>query len=244
MLDTACHLALLLGFGAHAVVPWRLARGPARGQEAWRRGATPLLLAAVLATVAQVAAHPDRAVAVGLLALPWGNYPAQVLSVVTVALLATDLLLAAAGPRLEAAGWRLAAALGAAAALAASWLAELLRIGAGPAGPTSLVAAATACHLLMALGCGELLAPGQPRWAPAAGVAAAAYPFCLHPALRLRLWQGGDVLTLAAAALLLGACRWLPRRLVRPALGAGAVLAALALARAADLSEALSALLL
>jgi hypothetical protein len=239
LLLTASVLALnLVVLGAHAIVPFRLATAEPARQRLWALGAPAALLAAFLATLTAIGRRPDEAVAWGL-TLPWhGSLPARLIAIVLVALLLADLVAAVGWHRLEPGGWRLVGTLGALAVLAHALGAELLRIGWGPA-PVALAAllAAAALRAPLALAAGELVA-GAPRlWTPLAAPALVA---------AARLWPGelraalaADRPTLAAAALLLLAARFVPPRLRRAAGFAGVALAVLFLARAAEVSRVL-----
>jgi hypothetical protein len=145
-----------------------------------------------------------------------------------------------AGDRLLGAGYLLTAALGLAACAAAAWTGELLRAGEGPPSSQGRLALLAACRLALALAGGELLAPGRPLWAVAGGIALLAYLPLLPDELRHVLWSQGLPLTCGAGALLLLLARWLPRALRRPALAAGLLLGAVALAQAGRVSQALA----
>jgi hypothetical protein len=241
-LDPFVAYAGLVAWGSHAVVPWRLARGPAARQHAWRLAAPLLLAAGVLAFALDVGLHADRAVAAGLGRLPAGSRLGLELAGCALALAAGDVAIFAARARLEAAAWRLAAGLALPALVVVTWAAELLRAGEGPLAAPPAALAAVACRALAALAAAELLAPGPPRWAPFAPLALGGYLLALPPLLTRALESQGDLLTLAAAALLLGTARWLPGRWRSIALAAGGLLAGLFFARAAALSEVLSVL--
>ena len=88
-------------------------------------------------------------------------------------------LLATGWRSLEPAGWRLAAAFGAALLLAATWAAELLRTGEGPASAPAVFLALVLLRALVALGAAEALAPGRPLLAVAAGLALPLYALLL-----------------------------------------------------------------
>lgn len=238
-LDPWLAVVELVAWGAHVVVPWGLAGGPEEGRRRWRLAALLLLAAGLLAFALQVALHPDRAVAAGLVELPLGGPLARGLTLTVGLLAAADAVVVMAGPRLEVAGWRLAALLALPALAAVVWTAELLRISAGPSVRPGLAVAAAVCRGAVALGAGEALLPRRPRAAPLALPALVAYFLLLPSSLAGLLRQQGDLLTLAAAALLMGSARWLPVRLRRPALAAGALLAGLLFARAAALPDAL-----
>jgi hypothetical protein len=241
VLDALLLAVVLAGWGAQAVVPWRLARldrdaGPRR---LWGYAALPLLLAAGMAALLAVRRYPDAALAAGLFPLTAAT-PGRLLAVLFPSLFAVAAVTALGRTRLEAAAWRIAAACGLLFLAAACLAGELLRTGEGPTSPPAALLAAAACRLLVALAAGELLAPGRPLLALLGGGALALYPFALPPELAHALWRGGHGFTLAAAALLLGGARWLPARLRRPAEAGGILLAALFLVQAAALSQELA----
>lgn len=233
---TALVLALNLAvFGSHAVAPWRLAGADSPRRRLWALAAPAALLGACVATIARVAWRPDDAIAWGL-THPWeGSLAARWIAVSLAALILADLVVAVGWKRLEPAGWRVLGALGALGAIAHALGSELLRIGWGPApAATWPLLAAAALRVPLALAAGELVA-GTPRlWTPLAGpalvAAARLWPAELRAALAL------DRLTLAAAAVLLLASRFLPLRQRRAAGAAGLLLAILFLSRAAEVS--------
>jgi hypothetical protein len=113
-----------------------------------------------------------------------------------------------------------------------------MRVGEGPpSAPIPLVLLAI-LRLLLALGAAEVLAPGRPALAPVAGLALPLYVLLLPAGVAELVWRG-HALTLAAAAALFLASRWLPATLRRPALAGAALLAGLLLAATADLSQGL-----
>jgi len=225
-------------FGAHAMLPFHLARAEPERRRRWALAAPVALVAAILGTMALVARRPDDAIAWGL-THPWsGSLPARLIAVVLAALVVSDLVLAVGWRRLEPAGWRLAGALGTLGVLAHAMGSELLRIGWGPSPGTAAVLLATiAFRAPLALAAGELIA-GTPRWwVPISG-----------PALILatRLWPGplraalaDDRITLASAAFLLVIARFAPQAMRRIAAIAGLALAVLFLTRAGEVSRVL-----
>jgi len=241
------NLGLLLAlvsfaWGAHAVLPWRLRRGDREGvgRGGWARAALPVLLAGALGALLYARARPDAALASGVLPLT-ANHPGRLLLLLAAAVLAVDLVLTFGWRRLEDAGWKIAAVFGLLLAAAAAFAAELMRVGEGPGGPLLLLAGAAACRLGVLLAAGELTAPGRSWLPPLAGLALPLYLYFLPEELRHPFLAGGHWLTLGAAALLLLASRWLPTRLRRPGLAAAVVLASLAFAQAAEISQSLSA---
>jgi hypothetical protein len=82
----------------------------------------------------------------------------------------------------------------------------------------------------------------RPVVAPAAGLALPLSLLLLPEALRHRLLGGGAWITLAAAAVLFLAARWLPARLRLPALAAAVLLAGLFWGQVAELSQELAGL--
>jgi hypothetical protein len=263
ILDALSIFVLLIAWGAQAIVPWRLAKKaadhapaldgapvaspeppaaaepPPRADLLWRLAGFPLATAGLMAAFLVADRNPDAAIAARLVPL-LGSTPGRLLALLAPALVGVALVGSLAGPRLEAAGRRLGAALALAACAAASWAGELLRAGEGPASPAPALALLVACRLALTLAAGELIAPGRPRWAAAGGLALLAYLPLLPPELGAALWSRGLALTCGMAALLLLAARWLPRPLRRPALAAGVLLAALVLAQAGRVSQALA----
>ncbi len=249
-------IALILAlWGAQAVVPWRLRRagvgvGDAEGngeprraagdpRRRWAYAALPLLLAASLAALVYLRARPDAAFAAGLSPL-LASLPGRLLALLSGALLACDLVLALGRGRLESQGWPIAAVFGLASLAAASFAAELLRVGEGPSSPLPVLLLAAACRLLVALGAGEVLAPGRPLLALLAGLALPLYLLLLPAQLSRPLVASAGWLPLAASAALFLAARFLPPRLRRPGLAAAVLLAGVFLGLAADLSQALA----
>jgi hypothetical protein len=235
-------LVLLLNlavWGAHALLPCRLARGGEPARRLWARAALPAAGLSLVATAAALALDPDPAAAWGLHELLQGSRPALVVALGLGATLLADLVGALGWRRLEPAAWQAWGAVGALGLASATVGSELVRIGAGPAPAAAALLAAALLRAPLALAAAEALA-GPPRWA--APLAGAALPLAvlLWPE-PLRAVLGADRLTLGAAAALLLAARFLPERLRRPAAFAGVLLAALFLARAGDLSQALGA---
>ena len=235
-LELAAALVGLLAWGAHAVVPWRLAGGGPAARRAWALAALPLLAAGVAAALALAGAEADSAADAGWGVTPLARGSAGALAVLVPALVVGDVVVALGRNRLEAAGWRLAAGVGLAALGAVAFAGELFRAGGGPATGVAAVAAAAGARVLFALAAGELAAPGRPWCALAGGLAVPAYWLALPAGLTRLLAGDGAGFTAAAAALLLVAAPWLPRRLRRPGLAAGVLLLALFLARSGDLS--------
>lgn len=235
-------LVLLLNlaiWGAHALLPFRLARGGEAARRAWALAALPAVGLSVVATAAALTLDPDPAAAWGLHELLQGSRAALGVGLGTLAAALADLVGALGWRRFEPAAWRAWGALGALGLASVTFGSELVRIGAGPLAGWGAVALAAALRAPLALAAAEVLA-GPPRWAaPAAGCALPAAVLLWPGALRAVL--GADRLTLVAAVLMLVAARFLPERLRRLAALAGVVLAALFLARAGDLSQALGA---
>lgn len=250
--------ALALAFqwlvlGLHVLLPWRLARlapaAPGAGvqtaagageapdrRQLWALVATPLLLAAALAGLFTVGARLDAALAWGL-SWPPRSLPALALAAAGLAAGLSNLVLLAGYRKLEPAGWRIAAGLGAALLVAASLAGELLRLGRGPAASLSGIAIAALIRVALALAAGESVAGSARGFATFAG---AALPLSLIAfSAPVRATLGADVITLGAATILLLAARFLPLSLRRPAALAGVLLAALFLDRTGDLSTAL-----
>ncbi len=250
VLEAALLALVLVGAGAHAVAPWQVA-GDEHARRRWSLIAPPLLLAAGLAALLAARARPDAALAAGLLPL-LGGREGRLLAVLFPAVLAFDLLAVLARgraatpphpdrPRLSAATFRIGGALGLALLAATSLAAELLRVGEGPSGGGAAVLLAAACRFAVGLGAGEVLAPRRPLLALVAGLALPAWLATVPPELRGALQESGALLTLAAAAFLFLAARFLPARLRRPALAGAALLSAVLFVQATDLSQALAA---
>ncbi len=229
-------------WGAQAVVPWRLRRAEDEAALAarrrWAYAALPLLLAALVAALLFLRARPDATYAAGLSPL-LASQPARVLALLSAALLGGDLLLALGRGRLENQGWPIVAVLGLASLAAATFLAEIVRVGEGPSSPLLVLLLAAGCRLLVAGGAGEILAPGRPLLALAAGLALPLYALLLPPDLQRALAAGGGWLPLAGSTVLFLTSRFLPPSLRRLGLGAAVLLAGVFLATAGDLSQSL-----
>jgi hypothetical protein len=240
MRELALSLLLLVGWGAPAVVPWRLAAAPPERRRWWAWGAPTLLLAAIVGAAALLGLRADQAVAAGLVPLR-ASLAGRLLLPLVPGLLAATLLAAFAWQRLEDVGWKMIAAFGFATLVAVAWAGELLESTGEEASPWFL-ALRIACRVLLALGAGEVLAPGRAIWAPLAGLALPAYLLLLPPDLRLTLWHHGGAPTLAAGTLVLLATRWLPPSLRRAALAVGALLVAAFLLEASRLDQLVPAI--
>jgi hypothetical protein len=239
MIDAALLALVLVALGAHAVVPWQVA-ADAAARRRWGLAAPPLLLAGGVAAVLLARLHPDEALATNLLPLLAGR-EGRLLAVLYPAVLAFDLLAALGWRRLPPAALRIGGAFGAALLAAGSLAGELLRVGEGPNGGATALLLAAACRLVIGLGAGEVFAPRRPLLALAAGLALPAWALVLPRELQAPLWAGGGAFTLAGAALLFLAARFLPPRFGRPALAGATLLAGGLIAQAAVLSQALSA---
>lgn len=238
MRDALLLLAVFVAFGAHAAAPFRLADGPARSRKIWSAVAPLLLVGGLLAWVLLIHSQLAGAVAQGIAPLGQGR-AGRALVVCSAALLLCDLLLLLGSAKVPPLGWRIAAGLGAAAAAAAAWLGELLRLGEGPATSGWPLAAAVVCRLLVGLAAGEAVAPGKPAAAVAAGLAFPVYALLLPDSLSASAAERGLGWTVGAAAVLFVAARWLPARFRRASLAAGVVLAVLYFSRIGELSAAL-----
>lgn len=230
--------AALLGLGAHAVVPARLAGSAAEGpRRRWTLAALPLLAAALVAVLVWLRDQPDP-----LLGVSWGSDPLTTFAgrsalLLVTALALADLLALRAYRRPEAAAWPLLAVAAVPALLAASLFLEIVRVGHGPRTTAGALALATLCRTAASLGAGEALAPGhRPLWTVPAGLILPTYPLALPPAVREMLVAEGGLWTLGAAAILFLVARWLPARLWRPAVLAAAVLTALSFAQTTALA--------
>lgn len=230
---------LLLAWGAQALTPWRLAAAEPERRRWWAYSLLPLLVVSALAALHFARTHPDAAVYQGLYPL-WLSRLGRILSVLFPALAVADLVAMIGWRRMEEAGWRINAGFGLVFLLAASAAGELMRAGEGPESGPFALAFLIALRTLLSLGVAEALAPGRPVFAPVAGAALLFYYLLLPAAVAAVLWRGGQGITLGAAALLLLTARWLPQGLRRIALIGAAVLIGLLMARAGDLSQALS----
>ena len=239
MLDGLILAFLLLAWGAQAAIPWRLADIAAERRRPWAYALLPLLVVSALAALHFARTHPDAAVYQGLYPL-WLSRLGRVLSVLFPALALADLVAMIGWRRMEEAGWRIGAGFGLVFLLAASAAGELMRAGEGLESAPAALALLVVLRTLLALGVAEALAPGRPAFAPLAGAALPFYYLLLPSAVAAVLWRGGQGITLGAASLLLLAARWLPAGLRRIALIGAALLAGLLIARAGDLSQALS----
>ncbi|MFL6194964.1 MAG: hypothetical protein ACJ75H_12385 [Thermoanaerobaculia bacterium] len=239
MIDGVLFAALLLGWGIQAVAPWRLAGMEPERRRLWVLMLLPLLVVGALAAVQLAQTHPDAAVSQRLYPL-LASKPGRALAILFPALALSDIVLAAGWSRLEPAGWRIASGFGLAFLLAASWAGELLRTGEGPESATGPLIALVILRALLSLGVAEALAPGRPLLATVAGLTLPLYLLLLPGPLAQALIRRNHWLTLAAAALLLLAARWLPARLRRPSLLAAALLAGLFLGEAGNLSQGLA----
>ena len=227
----------LLVWGAHALLPWRLAHAAAPRRRLWPALALPALGLALAATALGLRLDPDPAVAWGLSGFTDGTPAARVLVILALATALADAVLLVGGERVEARGWWLAGALGVAGLAGATFGSELLRIGWGPVpGPVALYAAA-ALRLPLALAAAELALGAPRRWTGLAGPALLGAWLLWPSALRHAL--GVDLLTLLAAAALLAAAPFVPARWRRAAGVAGLLLAALFLTRAGAVSAIL-----
>ena len=231
LIDAALIAANLAVLGAHAVLPWLAAGTRPAWRRPWALAAAPLLLAGAVATLSHVGAAPDAAVAQGL-TIQSGGPLVRMLAIAGLALLAADLLIAFAWPRLEPAAWRVVGSLGVLLLPLAALAAERLRIGEGPPVGAAALAIGLLVRLALALATTELLT-GPRLAAPAAGLTLPLLWPALAPAIRATLAAEGTLVTLGVAALALLLARWAPRRLRRLSLGVGLLLAVLFLARAA-----------
>lgn len=231
-------LVNLLVWGAHALLPFRLAENVApAARRAWALAALPALGLSVVATALGLRLDAEPAVAWGLHELAAGSRSALVVALAVGAAALADLVGLAGWRRLEPAAWRAWGCVGGLGLVAVTWGSELMRIGWGPVAGLGAVLGAALLRLPLALAAAETLA-GPPRWAaPLAGLALPAAVALWPRGLRAAL--GADLPTLAAAAVLLVAARWLPPRLRRAAAAAGVLLAVLLLDRAGAISQAL-----
>jgi hypothetical protein len=230
--------ALNLGvFGAHVLMPWRLAEGEESARRRWALVAPLLLATSLVASLLALGARPDSAIAWGLTHPITGSTPARSISLVMAALALADLFTVFAWRRFDARVWRALAAIGALALAAQALGAELLRTGDGPVRGAAGILAAAALRMPLALAAVEV-ATGLPRRLTLAAAPALLLLALVWPA-ELRAALGRYLVTLVAAALLLALSRYAPPSLRRATAVAGLLLALLFLARSAAVSRTL-----
>jgi glycerol uptake facilitator-like aquaporin len=256
LLDALLICVLLMGWGAQATAPWRLAAAAppagdaaggageeaawaARGRRLWRYSALPLAVGGLIAAAALAIRNPDATVAAHLTPL-LASGPGRALAVLAPALCGAALIYTLAGARLDRTSSRVVAGFGLAATAAAAWAGEALRAGDGPPSATTTLALLALCRLALAFAAGDLVTPGRPRWGLAGGLALAAYLPLLPPELRRPLLAQGLALTCCAGAALVFVARWLPAGLRRAALLLGLLLGAIVLAQAGRASQMLA----
>ena len=227
----------LLVFGAHALLPFRLARAGERERQLWAALAPVLLVAACGATAWTIGRRPDEAIAWGLTDPIHGSMPARLIAVALVAVAFSDLFVLFAWRRLEPIAWQFHGVLGVLALAAHALGAELLRIGWGPCSGTFAILAGAALRVPLALAAVEVALGAPRRWALGAAPALLGLALLWPAAMRLALAR--DLVTLAAAVALLAAARFVPESMRRAAAIAGIVLALLFLARSTELSRAM-----
>lgn len=238
LLDTFATAAMLLVFGAHVLVPARLATHTA-ARRSWSVACLPALGFAAGAALAVIALRPELALAVGWGEATFARYLGRALVVLIPALVLADLVVVVTWRRLEAPAWRILAGFALLPLALAAMTGELLHRGetATTLWPL-LVGAAARCGVAVAVA--EAVAPaprsGRPWWSLAGGVGLPVHALSLAPGVAARLVDSGAVLTLGAGSLLLLAAPGLPRRLRRPAVGAGLLLAGLWMAQTARLA--------
>lgn len=244
----------LIGWGSHALVPWRLAQGSEASRRRWALAVLPLLLGMFLLTLIRVASQPDVLLKTGFLE-PGLSPLGRVMAVVFLAVAGGDAVVLLGRRQLPPLGWRCAAGLGILGLVGACVVAELWRLGSVvETGGAGNVLGASLCRGLLSLGAGELVAPHPPPreepksgslrplpgrvWSGlAAGLALFVYPLWLEETVQLSLWRNGDIPTLFAASLLIALSPILPRTFRRPSLAAGIILSGFFLARVALLSQ-------
>ncbi len=224
-------------FGAHALLPFRLAQAEERTRRLWAALAPVLLIAACMVTIWEIGRRPDDAIAWGLTHPLYGSMAARLIAVALTAALLSDLLVLFAWRGLEAAAWRFHGALGVLALFAQSLGAELLHIGWGPWRGTAAILVAAGLRALLAVAVAEIATGPPRRWSTIAGPSLVALALLWPAAMRGALAR--DFATLGTAALLLGGARYAPASLRRAAAIAGLVLALLYLARATEQSRTL-----
>jgi hypothetical protein len=236
-LEVAIAALNLAVFGAHVLMPWRLAEAEGEERRRWALVAPLLLATSVCASLLALGLRPEAALAWGLTHPITGSTPARSIALVIAALALADLFTLVSWRHFDSRVWRSLAAIGALALAAQALGAELLRTGDGPVRSAAGLFAAAALRMPLALAAAEA-ATGAPR-----RLALAAAPALLLLALAwpapLRAGLGRDLVTLYAAALLLALARYAPPALRRATVAAGLVLALLFLERAADVSRTL-----
>ncbi len=233
MLGLAAGVLGLLIWGAHGTVPGALIDGDSPHERSWRFRALPLAFGAIALWLAAQGRVPDAALGAGLgPGLPTGLAAFAVLLVLGAVLGDVAVLLRSPTGRRE---WWTAAAVAALGPAGYSLIGELLRLGA-PVEPSLGLLVGAGARMLIALGVGEAFVARRPRFAPFAAAALAFYCTLLPSNLSAYLLHGIDALTIASAALLFAAARWLPPAPRRIALLAAALLAALLFERVAALS--------
>jgi len=239
---------ILVTWGAQPAVTWRLRTGEEAARRHWAVAALAATFAGALAALLYVESPPDAALAIGLFR-PLATLPGRLLVLLFPVQLAVGAVLFLARARLDQnlkrLGWTLAAGLSLLFFAAACFAAELLRTGEGPAGTLPQICAGAAGWLVVGLGAGEALLPGDPAraarplFAVPAGLLFPAYYWTLPEAVQQAVRDSGAWITLAACAALLLVVRWLPAGLRRPGLVAAALLAGLFLQKVAMLSQSL-----
>lgn len=242
-LDGLLFAVLLVACGAQVAIPAHLPRlarpaaepgedpgGPASSRRVWALAVPLLFLAGAFCALLYARSHPDTLLAAGLFPLR-SSIPGQLLSVLAPSLLGASVVAFLGWNKLEDAGWWILAGFGLAFLAVISLAQELVRSGEAFEELYPALAIGTLCRLLIALGAGELAAPGRPLLAIPAGLAVAGYWTALTPRVAALLAIRGQILTCGAAVLLFLAARWLPARLRRPALVGAVLLAALFLAQ-------------
>lgn len=236
ILEAATLLLGLVFWGAH---PAASSRFDDRG---WRRAVIWALPLAALSTILLLRSTGEQAgaaVAVGL-GPGWPvSLEGRVAALLLIAGLLGDGVALGFRARQEPAARHLGAAIGSAGLAGFALWCELVRLGEGPDSSAPRFWTAVVLRSLVGFGAGEMLLPGRPRWSGLAAVALLAYPLALPGVLAAELEAQGDILTLVAAAALFLAARFLPPRAARLVLFAAAALAAIVLARAAELSQLL-----
>jgi hypothetical protein len=225
--------AQLFLLGANAVLPWRLATGEDAARRLWSLVCLPLLLLSLVLALAHLSLAPDGALFWGL-SWPPRTTAARIVLVIVGAGAGGALLTAIGGRKFEPAAWRTAAILGGLVAAGAAFGGELLRFGGGPTGGLVTLLAATAGRFAVTLAAGECVA-GPPRWLTPIAALLLPLGYLASPP-ELRAGFGADILTLAAAVLLLLVARFVPADWRRAVAIAGIALAALHFARAAEIS--------
>lgn len=204
--------ANLLVLGAHAAVPWHLARTEGSARRGWGLSALPLFLFAVLLTLARFGLQPDRVLDAGFRSPLWTTPRAQALALLVLTLGATDVMLLGAHRQLSRGAWRMTAALGLAALIGLAYYAETF---SPLASGSALRFARAGLRAVASVAVGMALGPIPPARSVTlitGALGVMAYLFLVPLDALVVLWRRGDVLLALAGAVLLFVPRLPPFR--------------------------------